>query len=88
MGDQKLRDLLARLQKELENTDEVDSETLELVRGLDTDINRLLESDPASGEFDNVMDHAKSVETRFAVDHPVAEKFLREIIDALTKVGI
>jgi Domain of unknown function (DUF4404) len=88
MGDQKLRDLLARLQKELENTDEVDSETLELVRVLDTDINRLLESDPASDEFDNVMDRAKSVETRFAVEYPVAEKFLREIIDALTKVGI
>ncbi len=88
MGDQKLRDLLARLQKELENTDEVDSETLELVRVLDTDINRLLESDPASDEFDNVMDRAKSVETRFAVEYPVAEKFLREIIDSLTKVGI
>ncbi len=88
MGDQKLRDLLASLQKELENTNEVDSETLELVRGLDTDINRLLESDPASDEFDNVMDRARSVETRFAVDHPVAEKFLREIIDSLTKVGI
>ncbi len=90
MSDQQLRDLLARLHKELENTDEVDAETLELVRELDTEINRLVEpeSDSGSDEFDNVMDHAKSVETRFAVDHPVAERFLREIIDALAKVGI
>ena len=90
MSDQQLRDLLARLHKELENTDEVDAETLELVRELDTEINRLVESESDSGidEFDNVMDHAKSVETRFAVDHPVAERFLREIIDALAKVGI
>ncbi|MCH8056480.1 MAG: DUF4404 family protein [Proteobacteria bacterium] len=88
MSDQQLRDLLARLHKELENTDEVDSETLELVRELDTEINRLVESGSGGDEFDNVMDRAKSVETRFAVDHPAAERFLREIIDALAKVGI
>jgi hypothetical protein len=88
MDDQQLRDLLARLHKELENTDEVDAETLELVRELDTEINRLVESDSGGDEFDNVVDHAKAVETRFAVDHPVAERFLREIIDALSKVGI
>ena len=88
MSDQQLKDLLARLQKELENTDEVDTETLALVRELDTEINRLVESDSGKDEYDNVMDRAKSVETRFAVDHPAAERFLREIIDALAKVGI
>jgi hypothetical protein len=88
MDDKQLRDLLARLHKELENTDEVDTETLELVRELDTEINRLVESDSGSDEFDNVMDQAKAVETRFAVEHPVAERFLREIIDTLAKVGI
>ncbi len=88
MSDQKLRDLLARLHKELENTDEVDPETLELVRGLDVAINRLVESDSAPSEFDNVMDRAKAVETQFAVEHPAAERFLREIIDTLTNIGI
>ena len=88
MNDQQLRDLLARLHKELENTDEVDTETLELVRELDTEINRLVESDSGSDEFDSVVDQAKAVETRFAVNHPVAERFLREIIDSLSKVGI
>jgi phage terminase Nu1 subunit (DNA packaging protein) len=88
MSDQQLKDLLTRLHKELENTDKVDSETLELVRELDSEINRLVDSDSDSNEFENVMDRAKSVETRFAVDHPAAERFLREIIDALAKVGI
>ncbi len=88
MSDQQLKDLLTRLHKELENTDKVDSETLELVRELDSEINRLVDSDSDSDEFENVMDRAKSVETRFAVDHPAAERFLREIIDALAKVGI
>ena len=88
MNDKSLKELLNSLHEALENTDKVDPETLELVRELDEDINRLVESGPADGEFDNVIDRAKSVETRFALDHPVAERFLREIVDALARVGI
>ena len=88
MNDKNLKELLNSLHAVLEKTDEVDPETLELVRNLDEEINRLVESDSSEGDFDNVVDQAKSVETRFAVDHPVAERFLREIIDALSRVGI
>ena len=88
MNDKSLKELLNSLHAVLEKTDEVDPETLELVRNLDEEINRLVESVSSEGDFANVVDQAKSVETRFAVDHPVAERFLREIIDALSKVGI
>jgi hypothetical protein len=88
MNEKSLQELLNSLHEVLENTEKVDPETLELVRELDEDINRLVETGSADDEFDNVVDRAKSVETRFAVDHPVAERFLREIIDALSKVGI
>ena len=88
MSDNKVKDLLARLHKELENTENVDSETLQMVRDLDEDIHRLVESDAGSDDIESVLDRATSVETRFAVDHPVAERFLREIMDALAKVGI
>jgi hypothetical protein len=88
MSEKSLQELLNSLHEVLENTEKVDPETLELVRELDEDINRLVETGSADDEFDNVVDQAKSVETRFAVDHPVAERFLREIIDALSKVGI
>jgi phosphate uptake regulator len=87
MSDTDLKQLLSRLHDELENTDRVDPDTLNLVQELDEEINRLLDADEKD-DFDNVMDRARSVETRFAVDHPVAERFLREIIDALAKVGI
>jgi phosphate uptake regulator len=87
MTDNDLKQLLSQLQNELENTDSVDPDTLQLVQELDEEINRLLEADD-NDEFENVMERAQSVETRFAVDHPVAERFLREIIDALAKVGI
>lgn len=87
MTEQNLKKLLNKLHDALENTEKVDSETLKLVQDLDEDINRLLDAD-SDDDVDNVVDRAKSVETRFAVDHPVAERFLREIIDALAKVGI
>jgi len=88
MSDHKLKELLNSLHDALENTETVDPETMKLVRDLDEDINRLLDSDTEDNDFDNVVDRAKSVETRFAVDHPIAERFLREIVDALAKVGI
>jgi len=87
MTEQNLKKLLNSLHDALENTEKVDPDTLKLVQDLDEDINRLLEAD-SDDDVDNVVDRAKSVETRFAVDHPVAERFLREIIDALAKVGI
>jgi hypothetical protein len=88
MSDQSIKELLALLHSELEKTDEVDSETLNLVQELDEEIHRLVESDTASDDVGNVLDRATSIETRFAIDHPKAERFLREIIDALGKVGI
>jgi hypothetical protein len=88
MNDKSLKELLNSLHEALENTEKVDPETLVLVRELDEDINRLVESGSRGGEFDTVVDRARSVETRFALDHPVAERFLREIVEALSKVGI
>jgi len=88
MSENELKHLLNRLNDALENTDSVDEETLALVRELDEEIHRLTEAGAEAADYDNVLDQAKSVETRFAVDHPVAERFLREIIDALSRVGI
>ena len=88
MKEQKLNELLSSLHDELEKTDQVDPDTLALVRDLDEEINRLLDTDNPEEKFDSVIDQAKAVETRFAVDHPVAESFLRQIIDALARVGI
>jgi hypothetical protein len=88
MTDQKLTELLNSLHETLENTEKVDPETLALVRELDAEIHRLTESKAPADDVEGVLDQAKSMETRFAVDHPVAESFLREIIDTLAKIGI
>jgi len=86
MTDKNLNQLLSELNQTLEKIDEIDPETRALVKDLDEDINRLLES--GEEDVDNVVDRARSIETRFALEYPVAERFLREIIDALAKVGI
>ena len=86
MSDKNLNELLSELNLALENIDEIDPETRKLVKDLDEDINRLLES--GEDDIEGVVDRAQAIETKFALEHPVAERFLREIIDALSKVGI
>jgi len=86
MDEKKLHELLTELNDELEQIDQVDPETRKLVKDLDEDINRLLEGNET--DVEGVVDRAHSVQTRFALEHPVAERFLREIIDVLSRVGI
>jgi phosphate uptake regulator len=86
MTDKNLNELLTELNDALESIEEIDPETRELVKDLDEDINRLLES--GEQDVDGVVDRAQTLETRFALEHPVAERFFREIIDALSRVGI
>jgi phosphate uptake regulator len=88
MSEPDLKGLLSRLNDALEGTERVDEETLALVRELDEEIHRLTEAGAQVDDVEGVLDQAKSMETRFAVDHPVAERFLREIVDALSRVGI
>lgn len=88
MTENNIKQLLAQLQDALEDAEHVDAETLGLVRELDAEIHRLTEAGAAADDYEGALDQAKSMQARFAVDHPVADRFLREIIDALAKVGI
>lgn len=88
MEEKKLRELLERLNDALEQTDNLDAQTLQQVRELDDEISRLLDPESPENEPETVIDRARQVEAEFAVNHPVAERFLREIIDALSRVGI
>jgi len=88
MNHENLKELLSNLNDALEKTDHVDADMLDLVRELDEEIHRLTQAGAKADDVEAVLDKAKSMETRFAVDHPVAESFLREIIDTLAKIGI
>jgi hypothetical protein len=83
MSSERLSELLAELNKELHRHGEVDPETRELLSKLNEDIGRLTGKDDESP-----LDRAKELESRFATNHPVAERIARELADVLAKMGI
>jgi hypothetical protein len=85
MSSERVKELLKQLRRELDTTD-VDPETLSLVRELDGDIQELLDS--TENPVDALMRRAKAVEVRFAVNHRVAERILREIVETLARMGV
>jgi hypothetical protein len=86
MNDSELKDLLSKLNEELEKIDKVDAETIALLQELEDDLQRLGGSD--APDQDSLMDRAQTLETHFEAEHPTAARFFREIMDMLAKVGI
>jgi len=84
MSKDRIRELLAQLQDEIRNTD-MDDELKTLVSDLDSDIHAVIENDE---EVNALIDRAKEVEAGFATRYPAAERFMREVIDALVRMGI
>lgn len=85
MSNDEVRRLLRRLRNELEDT-ELDTETRAALAQLDTDIHRVIGDDDDDGY--DVVEQARRLESRFAAEHPTANRVLREIIDTLGKIGI
>lgn len=87
MSNTEIRELLARLQEEIQKT-ELDDETRSMVKELDSDIHGLLDTQGDKAETDSVVEKARVLETNFATDHPTIERFMREVIDVLVRMGI
>ena len=84
MSKDRIKELLAQLQDEILNTD-MDDELKTLVSDLDSDIQTVIENDD---EVNALIYRAKEVEAGFATRYPAAERFMREVIDALVRMGI
>ena len=82
MSNQRLAELLAELNRELEGSSQLDAETRALLEKLDEDIDRL------TGDDDSPLDRAQQLESRFAAEHPVAARIAGELADVLAKMGI
>ena len=87
MSNTQIRELLAKLQDEIQKT-ELDDDTRALVRDLDSDIHELLEEKEGIAASETVLEKAKALETNFASEHPTIERFMREVIDVLVRMGI
>ena len=77
---------MTQLREELATAD-TDPETLALARALDDDLERLLDGD-AEAPDESLMERARDAEARFAAEHPVAEGWLREIVQLLGRIGV
>jgi chorismate mutase len=84
MSNERIKDLLAQLREEIRNAD-VDDELEKLIGKLDEDIHGVIDD---NADVNAVIDRAKELEANFATDHPTAERFVREVIDLLVRMGI
>jgi hypothetical protein len=87
MSNEKIHELLTELHKELPRTS-VDDETRSLIQELESDIQRMRDADEAPTDSSTVLEKAQQLESTFATNHPAAERFMREIIDLLVKMGM
>jgi hypothetical protein len=87
MSNDKIKNLLSKLHEEIGDT-AVDDETRSLLRVLESDIDDLLDTETEPTDAASVLERAQQLETSFAATHPVAERFIREIMDVLGKMGV
>lgn len=87
MSETRIRQLMQELIKELETTDEVTDDTVQIARQLETDIEDFVKSESRLSDS-TVMDDAVALEASFAARHPMAERIIRELINNLSRIGI
>ena len=87
MSKETIQDLLNKLQAEIQDA-ELDADTRVLMQSLDADIQALLAEPIATENRDSLPETAQQLEAHFSASHPTAERFLREMIDTLARMGI
>ena len=87
MPEQRLRELLGELRKELKGMEGVDEDVMESLDELEVNIEDLVDPDTDSSE-NSALDDAIALEARFAANYPMAEQILREVINTLNRIGI
>ena len=87
MSEQRIKELINELIKELESTDGVTEEAVSVARQLESNIDDLVNPEVDTSE-NTILDDAIALEASFAASHPVAEKLIRELINTLSRIGI
>lgn len=87
MERQELKSLLGQLRDELEKTDQLDQDLLDMAAEVDVQLHRIAQEEDHQPEEDlgDLLDQAAA---NFAANHPRAEAILRELADILGKMGI
>jgi hypothetical protein len=91
VSEESLRELLARVHERLGQSGSIDPESRKLLSALVRDIDRALGRGGAASAVGTAGSHAPRLESlavRFEADHPGLAEVIREVIDALGRVGI
>ena len=89
MTNRDIKTKLAELHRDLEQAENVDPDLRRLLGDVDRDIRSLLDrGSDDSFEASNLAERAEEVATDFAAQHPTLEKYLREVAEMLSKLGI
>jgi hypothetical protein len=90
-SEQSLRELLARVRERLSQARSVDADSRKHLSALVHDIDHALGQGGPRGAADTAGAHRPRLESlavRFEADHPGLAEVIREVIDALVRVGI
>jgi hypothetical protein len=89
MSTEQLKESLRKLHEHIKNTDQVDAELSDLLMELNEDIHELLSKErPDEDALSNLGDRTLSLSAKFAAQNPRLELGLRELADALARMGI
>jgi hypothetical protein len=89
MNNRDIKQTLIELHQELENTPELDDDLRTLLMEVDSDIHNLLAAEEqGQGVIDGLRDRLEALAADFAGQHPNTERFFREVIHALGRMGI
>lgn len=92
VSEETLRQLLARVHERLRQAGSVDAESRKLLTALVGDIERALGQrgarHAAGGSAGSHAPGLESLAVRFEADHPALAEVIRDVIDALVRVGI
>jgi Domain of unknown function (DUF4404) len=83
-----LKEQLSALHERLEHTEAVDAQTRELLIVVMRDIARLLEQYTTTDEQRSLRERLEELAVQFEAEHPSVSTALRDVIDALAKVGL
>jgi hypothetical protein len=89
MQTEQLKASLRKLHESIKSTDQVDAELADLLTELNEDIQELLNKErPDEDALSNLGDRTLSLSAKFAAQSPRLELGLRELADALARMGV
>ncbi|MGH8294593.1 MAG: DUF4404 family protein [Steroidobacteraceae bacterium] len=88
VSEESLGQLLARVHERLRQAGSVDAESRKLLTALVSDIDRALARGSAPHAAGSHAPGLESLAVRFEADHPALAEVIRDVIDALVRVGI